>query len=62
MTFIIIVIIIIIIIIIIVIYAINTYKEPARLFVIGGKELTSAEGTTQGDRLAMSLYAITSNR
>ena len=39
-------------------YAINTYREPARLFVIGGKELTSAEGTTQGDPLAMSLYAI----
>ena len=39
-------------------YAINIYREPARLFVIGGKELTSAEGTTQGDPMAMSLYAI----
>ena len=39
-------------------YAINTYRAPARLFVIGGKELLSSEGTTQGDPLAMSLYAI----
>ena len=28
-------------------YAINTYREPARLFITGGKELKSAEGTTQ---------------
>ena len=28
------------------------------LFVMGGKEPTSAEGTTQGGPLAMSLYAI----
>lgn len=39
-------------------YAINTYRTPARLFVIGGQEIQSAEGTTQGDPLAMSLYAI----
>ena len=39
---------------IIAIYAINTYRQPARLFVIGGKEI---EGTTQGDPLAMGLYA-----
>ena len=39
-------------------YAINTYREPARLFIVGGQELRSSEGTTQGDRLAMSLYAI----
>lgn len=39
-------------------YAINTYRHPARLFVVGGQELKSSEGTTQGDPLAMSLYAI----
>ena len=39
-------------------YAINTDREPARLFIIGGQELRSSEGTTQGDSLAMSLYAI----
>ena len=38
-------------------YAINTYREPARLFIVGGQELRSSEGTTQGDPLAMSLYA-----
>ena len=39
-------------------YAINTDREPARLFIVGGQELRSSEGTTQGDPLAMSLYAI----
>ena len=39
-------------------YAINTDREPARLFIVGGQELRSSEGTTQGDSLAMSLYAI----
>ena len=39
-------------------YVINTYRAPARLFVVGGSELKSAEGTTQGDPLAMSMYAI----
>ena len=36
---------------IIAICANNTYRQPARLFVIGGKEIVSAEGTTQGDPL-----------
>ena len=27
-------------------YAINTYREPARLFIVGGQELKSSEGTT----------------
>ena len=40
------------------IYVINAYRAPARLFVVGGKELESSEGTTQGDPLAMSLYAV----
>ena len=37
---------------------INTYRQPARLFITGGEELISAEGTTQGDPLSMSLYTI----
>ena len=39
-------------------YVINTYRRPARLFIKGGEEITSAEGTTQGDPIAMSLYAL----
>ena len=39
-------------------FAINTYREPARLFIIGGKEIKSAKGTTQGDPMAMGLYAV----
>ena len=39
-------------------YAINTYRLSARLFIIGGQEILSAEGTTQGDPLAMGLYAL----
>ena len=41
-------------------YVTNTYRVPARLFVVGGSELKSAERTTQGDPLAMSVYAISS--
>ena len=39
-------------------YAINTYRGPARLFLSGGGELKSTEGTTQGDPLAMGMFAI----
>jgi len=35
----------------------NTYRMPARLFV-GGEEIASCEGTTQGDPLAMPMYAL----
>ena len=40
------------------IYALNTYREPARLFITGGQEIKSEEGTTQGDPLAMVMYAL----
>ena len=36
----------------------NCYAVPARLFVIGGKEILSNEGTTQGDPTSMAAYAI----
>ena len=37
---------------------INTYRNPARLFISGGGEILSMEGTTQGDSLAMQFYGI----
>ena len=40
------------------VYAINTYRQTARLFILGGREILSAEGTTQRDPLAMALYAL----
>ena len=39
-------------------YIRNCYKFPSRLFVIGGREIASVEGTTQGNPLAMPSYAI----
>ena len=39
-------------------FAINTYRKPAGLFITGGKEIKSPEGTTQGDPIAMGLYAV----
>lgn len=39
-------------------YVTNCYNIPARLFVIGGIELRSKEGTTQGDPIGMAMYAI----
>ena len=39
-------------------YTINTYRQPARLFITGGSELKSPKGRTNGDPLAMAIYAI----
>ncbi|XP_066916388.1 uncharacterized protein [Clytia hemisphaerica] len=39
-------------------YVSNCYANPARLFVIGGLEISSQEGTTQGDPLGMAIYAL----
>ena len=40
---------------------INTYRNPARLILVGGGEIQSAEGTTQGDTLAMGFYGLGTN-
>ena len=40
------------------IYIRNCYSVPSRLFILGGTEISSSEGTTQGDPLAMPVYAI----
>ena len=37
---------------------INTYRSPSRLIILGGAEIQSSEGTTQGDNLAMSSCAL----
>ena len=42
------------------IYVIKLYSQEARLFISGGDEITSAEGTTQGDPTVMSIYALVS--
>ena len=39
-------------------YAYNCYSIHARLFVLGGGELRSKEGTTQGDPPSMAFYAL----
>jgi len=36
----------------------NCYAKNFRLFVIGGVEVSSKEGTTQGDPVAMAIYAV----
>ena len=37
---------------------INSYREPVRMIIPGGGEIPSCEGTTQGDPLAMAMYAL----
>ena len=39
-------------------YVSNCYQSAARLFAIGGKEILSKEGTTQGDPKSMGTYAL----
>ena len=41
-------------------YVINTYREPAKLFISnsGGQYILSSEGTTQGDNCASGVYSI----
>ena len=36
----------------------NTYRAPIRCIISGDGEITSSEGTTQGDPLAMAMYAL----
>ena len=36
----------------------NTYKAPVRCVIQGEGEVSSSEGTTQGDPLAMAMYAL----
>ena len=39
-------------------YIINCYATPSRLFIVGGGEILSNEGTTQGDPTALGAYAL----
>ena len=34
---------------------------PAKLFIVGGGEIESTEGTTQGDTFAMAFYGLGTN-
>ena len=37
---------------------VNTYRSPIRCIIKGSGEINSSEGTTQGDPLAMAMYAL----
>ena len=39
-------------------YIINSYRKESKLFITGGAEISSKEGTTQGDPLALAWYSI----
>ena len=43
-------------------FIINMYRKPSRLFIPGGGEISSEEGTTQGDPLAMPWFAINTRK
>ena len=36
----------------------NCYMKPSRLFITGGKEISSNKGTTQEDLITMEMYAL----
>ena len=40
------------------IFVINIYRRHSRLFIVGGGEIISSEGTTQGDPMGMAVYAL----
>ena len=40
------------------VFTVNCYKKPARLFVTGGVEIESREGSTQGDPISSPIYGI----
>ena len=39
-------------------YIISCYITPSRLFLVGGGEIPSSEGTAQGDLRALGAYAL----
>ena len=36
----------------------NCYMKPSRLLITGGEEISSNKGTTQGDPIALGMYAL----
>ena len=40
------------------VFIINTYREPAKLYLPGGKHILSNEGTTQRDNCASGFYSL----